>query len=61
MICENIRKIRIEKGLSQEELAKRSNTTKQYISILEKGKTKNPGITILKRIAKALDVSIEEL
>jgi transcriptional regulator with XRE-family HTH domain len=52
-----IRKIRIEKGLTQEGLAVRSGITKSYISLLEAGK-KIPAISTLSQIAAALGMTI---
>ncbi|HWO92963.1 MAG TPA: helix-turn-helix transcriptional regulator [Methylomirabilota bacterium] len=52
---------RREKGLTQDELAKRAKLTKPYLSQLENGVRKNPSLPALKRIAKALGVPVTEL
>ena len=56
----NLRKYRLERGLTQEDLAAKTGLNSVYISYLESGKR---GATThsLKKIAKALDVSMEEL
>ena len=59
-LLENLRRTRIEKGLSQADFAKILNKTKQYVYLLEKG------LTPLKMedyflICKALRISPREL
>jgi transcriptional regulator with XRE-family HTH domain len=51
-----MRRTREAKGLSQAELAKRAKAAQGNISDLEAGGKKNPGIAVLKRLAKALGV-----
>ena len=56
-----IRKLRKEKGLSQEKLARLSDVSNNTIVNIEAGKQKNPTIDTIRKIAKALDVSLEDL
>ena len=56
-----IKQLREERGLTQLALAKRADVAQGYISSLEAGEKRNPSITILKRIAKALSVPVTEL
>lgn len=56
-----IRKIREEKGFSTRELARRSGVSQPYLSQLENGKTNNPSIEVLKKLAKGLDVPLYEI
>ncbi|UCF56785.1 MAG: helix-turn-helix domain-containing protein [Deltaproteobacteria bacterium] len=56
-IAKNIKKIRLEKNLSQEKLAKLSGLTKGYISKIEKS-DKAPPLSTLSKIANALNVDI---
>jgi transcriptional regulator with XRE-family HTH domain len=56
----NIRKIREEKGLSQEKLAALADLHRAYIGQIERGE-KNIGIKNLEKIAKALKVNIKDL
>jgi len=51
-------KKRIEKGLSQEDLAKRIGTRQSAISRLESG-SHNPTFKILNKVARALDSEIK--
>ena len=52
---------RRERGMTQEELAKKAKVTKFYISQLEIGIRDNPSLAVLQRLAKALGVSAGEL
>jgi transcriptional regulator with XRE-family HTH domain len=56
----NVRRIRRELGISQEELAFRSELHRTYISGVERG-IRNPTIIVLGRIADALDVAPGDL
>lgn len=55
-----MRAIRREKGWSQEELADRAGVHRTYISGVER-LVRNPTITVVERIAKALGVGVGEL
>jgi transcriptional regulator with XRE-family HTH domain len=56
----NVQRLRREKKLSQEELAHRAAIHQTYLSGVEQGK-RNPTITVLQRIAQALEADIEDL
>ena len=56
-----LREFREAKGLTQVEVAKKAGVTQPYIAKLESGDKKNPSLAILKRLAKALGVPVEEL
>jgi transcriptional regulator with XRE-family HTH domain len=56
----NIRKIREDKGLSQEKLAELADLHRAYIGQIERGE-KNIGLKNLEKIAKALGVDIKDL
>jgi transcriptional regulator with XRE-family HTH domain len=49
-----IKRLREEKGWSQLALAKRAKVPQSYISELEAGDKRNPGIETLRKLAKAL-------
>ncbi|PCJ23224.1 MAG: transcriptional regulator [Flavobacteriales bacterium] len=55
-----IRKKRIEKGISQAELARKIYKDKQSLERVENGKT-NPSIYYLLEVARGLDLSLNEL
>jgi transcriptional regulator with XRE-family HTH domain len=56
----NIRKIREEKGLSQEKLAALADLHRAYVGQIERGE-KNIGLKNLEKIAKALKVKTKDL
>jgi transcriptional regulator with XRE-family HTH domain len=55
-----IRKLRISKGLTQEDLGFESGLTRAYISSIELDQ-KLPSITTIAKLAKALNLSLAEL
>jgi len=60
-ISENIRKIRAEKGISQDRLSKLADLSLNTIVNVESGANPNPTVETLLKIADALGVSIEKL
>jgi transcriptional regulator with XRE-family HTH domain len=56
-----LKRLRESRGLSQAALAKASGVAQGYISQLEAGEKKNPGIETLKKIASALNVPLTDL
>ena len=56
-----MRKLREAKGLSQEKLARLSDVANNTIIKIEAGKNQNPTLDTLKKVSKALDVSVDEL
>lgn len=59
-LAANLRRIRKEQGLSQEQFALDHDIDRTYISGIERG-VRNPTITVVEKIANALDVAIGEL
>jgi len=55
-----LRKLRIEKGFSQENFADLTQLDRTYVSGLERGK-RNPSYLILLKIAKSLNISVKDL
>ena len=55
-----VKKLRLEKGLSQEALAHLADLDRTYIPSIEKGE-RNVSITVIEKIAKALKVKISTL
>ena len=51
----NVKRLRLELGLSQEEFAHRAELHPTYVSGIEGGR-RNPTIQVVERIAKALNV-----
>jgi len=56
----NLKRIRIEKGISQVDIAQSLNVSRGFISNIENGKT-NPTLLTITSIAKALNVGIDEM
>ncbi len=56
----NVKKLRLEKNLSQESLALAAGLDRTYIPSIEKGK-RNVSITVIEKLAHALNVNISEL
>jgi transcriptional regulator with XRE-family HTH domain len=56
----NVRRIRKNKGLTQEQFAELSGFSQQYISGLEKGR-RNPTVVTLYELASALGVTPRDL
>jgi len=57
---DNIRRIRLAKDMTQGDLCRKLGLDRAYMSNIESGK-KNPTLSTIERISKALDVSIEKL
>jgi transcriptional regulator with XRE-family HTH domain len=60
VVARNIRRIRVQQGLSQEALAVEAGIDRTYVSQLER-ELKNPTVSILEKIASALACDIREL
>jgi len=60
-LAQNIKKFRKRLKLSQEELAKKAGITYSTLIKIESGANDNPTIKTLKKIADALNVTIDEL
>lgn len=60
LFSKKVKHLRIEKGLSQEELAFKAELDRTYISSIEKGK-RNVSILVVEKIANALEVNINKL
>lgn len=55
----NLRRLRRERGITQEDFATDSGFDRGYISGVERG-VRNPSVLVLARIASALDVDVAE-
>ena len=60
LVIDNIKRIRKEKGISQEKLAEACNTATSYIGLMEIYRNV-PKLSTIERIAEALDVDPLEL
>jgi len=59
-IGQKVRQLRQEQNLTQEELAFKVGVDRSYMGFVERGE-KNPTLSTLMKIAKALKISIKDL
>ena len=57
----NIKRLREARGLSQEKLARLADVANNTLIKMESGENKNPTLETLRKVAKALDVSVDDL
>jgi transcriptional regulator with XRE-family HTH domain len=60
-LSKNVKRLREAKGLSQEKLARLADVANNTLIKMETGENKNPTLETLKRVAKALEVSVDDL
>ncbi len=56
---QRIRALRVQRGLSQEELALRAGITPAYLGMVERGE-KNPTLLTVEKVCNALGISLEQ-
>lgn len=59
-LINNIRRLRFEKGMTQEELALRVGVSRQTVMSIERGAT-NPSVLLAYKIATALQTPVTEV
>ena len=60
-LAKNIKHLREAKGLSQEKLARLADVANNTLIKMESGENQNPTLDTLKKVAKALAVSVDDL
>ena len=60
-LSNNIKKLREARGLSQEKLARLADVANNTLIKMESGENQNPTLDTLKKVAKALEVSVDDL
>jgi len=60
IVAQNLRALRLQRGLSQESLGRKTRLSVSYVSMLERGQ-RTPPLDTLEVLAKALAVSPVEL
>lgn len=60
IVGKNVRKLRLQKGMTQEELAFEAKIDLTYVGGIERGK-RNPSLLVLGRIADALSTPLAKL
>ena len=53
---QNVRRLRLEKGWSQEDYADRADIHRTYVSDIERGR-RNPSLTVIERLAKPFGIA----
>ena len=61
LLAINLKRLREKKKLSQDRLAKLADVANNTIIKIEQGENTNPTLATLKKIAKALGVSLDDL
>ena len=61
MIGDNVKKIRKKRGLTQDGLARKADIPYTTLTKLESNVVKKPSVQTVAKIARALEISIEEL
>lgn len=61
MIGDNVKKFRKKKGLTQDGLARKADIPYTTLTKLESNVVKKPSVQTVAKIAKALNVNMEEL
>ena len=57
----NLKRLRLERGLTQMQLAKKLHMKQPHLAMLESGAKPNPSLETLRRLAKALKCTVSEL
>jgi len=60
-ISKTVKRLREKRGISQEKLARLADVSNNTIINIEAGKQDNPTIETLKKIAKALEIGVDDL
>jgi transcriptional regulator with XRE-family HTH domain len=60
-IAKNIKRLRKQRGLSQDKLSKLADISHNRIIKIESGAIQSPTMDTAQKIAKALDVSLDDL
>jgi len=60
-LAKNVKRLREAKGLSQEKLARLADVANNTLIKMETGENINPTLETLKKVAKALEVSVDDL
>ena len=60
-LAKNIERLRRQKGLSQEKLARLADVANNTIIKMESGENDNPTLETLRKVAKAFGISVDEL
>ena len=60
-LAQRIKKLRLKQGFSQDELARLSDIPYTTLTKIESGKIQNPSFKAVSKIAKALNIKLDNL
>lgn len=60
LVAWNLRRLRVERSISQDDLAHSAGVERAYVGHIERG-SRNPTVTTLERLAIALNAHVSEL
>jgi transcriptional regulator with XRE-family HTH domain len=60
-LARNVKRLRLQRGLSQRALAQRTRVSQAFIAQLETEADSNPTLATLRRLAKALKTTLVEV
>ena len=61
ILAQNVRRLRLKTGLTQQQLSRRCRLHPSYVGRLETNAPRNPGLDSLVRLAKGLGVTVIDL
>lgn len=61
MVGKRIKRLRLEKGYSINELSEKAGVSKSYLSYIERGIQQNPSLQVLSKLAETLNTNVEDL
>lgn len=61
LLGKKIKELRLKKNLSQDELARKADVPYTTLTKIEIGVIKKPSVFVIAKIAKALDISLDQL
>ena len=61
MVGNRIKRLRLEKGYSINELSEKAGVSKSYLSYIERGIQQNPSLQVLSKLAETLHTNVEDL
>ncbi len=61
MVGNRIKRLRLEKGFSINELSEKAGVSKSYLSYIERGIQQNPSLQVLSKLAETLNTNVEDL
>lgn len=61
ILGKNIQRLRLEQGMTQDEFSRKADIPYTTLTKIEIGVIKSPSVFVVAKVAKALEVTVEEL